>query len=93
MAVGTTVVRALESVADDVGMAHPGRRMDRSGGPPDNGIRLVQGLLTGWHEPGSSHLDLLEAVAGSDLVEVSYREAIEHGYLWHEFGDVSLLLP
>jgi S-adenosylmethionine:tRNA ribosyltransferase-isomerase len=93
VAVGTTVVRALETVADDAGVAHPGRGWTDHIVHPDNGVRLVQGLITGWHEPGSSHLDLLEAVAGRDLVEVSYQEAIEHGYLWHEFGDVSLLLP
>jgi S-adenosylmethionine:tRNA ribosyltransferase-isomerase len=93
VAVGTTVVRALETVADNAGVAHPGRGWTDHIVHPDFGVRLVQGLLTGWHEPGSSHLDLLEAVAGRDLVEVSYQEAIEHGYLWHEFGDVSLLLP
>ncbi len=93
VAVGTTVVRALESVADNAGMAHPGKGWTDLLVHPDRGVRLVQGLLTGWHEPGSSHLDLLEAVAGRELVEVSYREAIEHRYLWHEFGDVNLLLP
>jgi S-adenosylmethionine:tRNA ribosyltransferase-isomerase len=93
VAVGTTVVRALETVADNAGVAHPGRGWTDHIVHPDHGVRLVQGLLTGWHEPGSSHLDLLEAVAGRDLVEVSYQEAIERGYLWHEFGDVSLLLP
>ena len=93
VAVGTTVVRALETVADETGMAHPGRGWTDHVVHPDNGVRLVQGLLTGWHEAGSSHLDLLEAVAGRQLVEMSYHEAIEHRYLWHEFGDVHLLLP
>jgi S-adenosylmethionine:tRNA ribosyltransferase-isomerase len=50
-------------------------------------------LITGWHPPGASHLDLLEAVAGPDLVEHAYSEAIRAGYLWHEFGDSCLLLP
>jgi S-adenosylmethionine:tRNA ribosyltransferase-isomerase len=57
----------------------------------DRGV--VDGLITGWHDAGASHLLLLEAIAGSDLVTTAYREAVEHGYLWHEFGDSALLLP
>jgi len=53
----------------------------------------VDGLITGWHAPGASHLLLLEAVAGADLVSSAYEHAVRHGYLWHEFGDSSLLLP
>jgi S-adenosylmethionine:tRNA ribosyltransferase-isomerase len=60
-----------------------------SGRPP----RVVDGLITGWHDAGASHLLLLEAVAGPALVAAAYREAIAHGYLWHEFGDSALLLP
>ena len=56
-------------------------------------MRAVDGLVTGWHEPGASHLELLEALAGRELVERSYRAALEHGYRWHEFGDSHLLLP
>jgi S-adenosylmethionine:tRNA-ribosyltransferase-isomerase (queuine synthetase) len=55
--------------------------------------RVVDGLITGWYTPGASHLLLLEAVAGADLVSAAYEEAIAHGYLWHEFGDSLLLLP
>lgn len=51
------------------------------------------GLLTGWHEPEASHLAMLEAIAGPDLLERSYTVALEEGYLWHEFGDVHLVLP
>jgi S-adenosylmethionine:tRNA ribosyltransferase-isomerase len=54
---------------------------------------VVDGLITGWHAPGASHLRLLEAVAGGDLVARAYEEALEHRYLWHEFGDSCLLLP
>ena len=54
---------------------------------------MVDGLITGWHDAGASHLLLLEAVAGPALVAAAYREAIDHGYLWHEFGDSALLLP
>lgn len=56
-------------------------------------VRTVDGLLTGWHEPRASHLLVLEAVAGRALLELSYREALEKGYLWHEFGDLCLVLP
>jgi S-adenosylmethionine:tRNA ribosyltransferase-isomerase len=54
---------------------------------------VVDGLITGWHAPGPSHLLLLEAVAGADLISSAYQQALTQGYLWHEFGDSSLLLP
>ncbi len=93
IAVGTTVVRALETAAA------PWDANDRRDGwtnlvvTPERGLRLVDGLLTGWHEPESSHLQLLDAVAGAQLRERSYRAALAHGYRWHEFGDVHLILP
>ena len=52
----------------------------------------MDGLITGWHEPGASHLDLLEAVAGRPLLEASYTAALAGRYLWHEFGDSHLIL-
>ncbi len=60
---------------------------------PERGVRAVDGLITGWHEPDASHLLLLEAVAGRALVERSYAAAVAGGYRWHEFGDSHLLLP
>ena len=56
-------------------------------------MRVVDGLLTGWHEPEASHLLMLEAVAGRDLLARSYEAGLAEGYRWHEFGDVHLLLP
>ena len=56
-------------------------------------MRAVDGLLTGWHEPGATHLLMLEAVGGQALVAASYDAAAGGGYLWHEFGDVHLILP
>jgi S-adenosylmethionine:tRNA ribosyltransferase-isomerase len=55
--------------------------------------QVVTGLITGWHDPDASHLALLEAVAGPELVHAAYLEAEQAGYLWHEFGDSCLLLP
>ncbi|MFL6121442.1 S-adenosylmethionine:tRNA ribosyltransferase-isomerase [Actinophytocola sp.] len=85
IAVGTTAVRAIETDADegwtDVIIT------------PERGVRHVDGLLTGFHEPRASHLDMLAAIAGHDLLHETYREALAAGYLWHEFGDVNLLLP
>ena len=54
---------------------------------PQRPALVVNGLITGWHAPGASHLNLLEAVAGAELVERAYREAVRARYLWHEFGD------
>jgi S-adenosylmethionine:tRNA ribosyltransferase-isomerase len=93
IAIGTTVVRALETVADERGHVHPGEGWTETVITPDRGVRAIDGLLTGWHEPEASHLDMLEAIAGRELVEVSYAAALAEGYLWHEFGDVELILP
>ena len=60
---------------------------------PERGVRVVDGLLTGWHEPDASHLLMLEAIAGRELVERSYAAALDGGYRWHEFGDSHLILP
>lgn len=93
VAVGTTVTRALETAADADGVVR-----GRSGWTdlvlgPDRPARVVRGLVTGWHAPGASHLKLLEAVAGTDLVARAYAAALPARYLWHEFGDSCLLLP
>jgi len=93
IAVGTTVVRALETVADEIGVAHPGQGWTELVVTPERGVRLVDGLLTGWHEPRASHLALVESVAGRALLERSYEAAIEGGYRWHEFGDLHLVVP
>lgn len=93
IAVGTTAVRALETVVDGAGAVHPGEGWTELVVDPSRVVRSVDGLITGWHEPGASHLALLQAVAGSELVERSYREALSEGYLWHEFGDSHLILP
>ena len=60
---------------------------------PERGLRAVDGLITGWHEPESSHLLMLEAAAGRDLLQRSYAAARAAGYRWHEFGDAPLILP
>jgi S-adenosylmethionine:tRNA ribosyltransferase-isomerase len=93
IATGTTVTRALESVADASGCVTSGRGWTHLVLGPDRRARVVDGLITGWHAPGASHLLLLEAVAGADLVSSAYQQALRQGYLWHEFGDSSLLLP
>jgi S-adenosylmethionine:tRNA ribosyltransferase-isomerase len=89
IAIGTTVVRALESAA------RTGRTegwTDLVIGPGDT-LSTVDGLLTGWHPPEASHLQMLAAVADDRLLRDSYAAAAEQGYLWHEFGDVHLILP
>jgi S-adenosylmethionine:tRNA ribosyltransferase-isomerase len=93
VAVGTTVVRALESAAAEDGSVRATQGWADLVVTPERGVRVVDGLLTGWHEPRASHLRLLEAVAGRGLLERSYAAAIAGGYRWHEFGDVHLILP
>jgi S-adenosylmethionine:tRNA ribosyltransferase-isomerase len=93
VAIGTTVVRALESAVDPLGRVHAFDGWTDLVITPERGVRVVDGLLTGWHEPEASHLLLLEAIAGRELLELSYEAAVSEGYLWHEFGDVHLILP
>lgn len=93
VAVGTTVTRALESATDGVGVVRERRGWTDLVLGPARPAQVVNGLVTGWHAPGASHLKLLEAVAGAPLVERAYAEAVRARYLWHEFGDSCLLLP
>ncbi len=91
VAVGTTVVRALETGARS-GRARPGRGWTGLVVSPARGVSTVDGVLTGWHEPEASHLQLLEAVAGRAALDRSYAAARALGHRWHEFGDFNLLL-
>jgi S-adenosylmethionine:tRNA ribosyltransferase-isomerase len=93
IAVGTTVTRALESAAGPDGAVHPRHGWTDLVLGPARPARVVTGLVTGWHAPGASHLALLAAVAGTNLVERAYAAALSSGYRWHEFGDSCLLLP
>lgn len=92
IAVGTTVVRALETVADEHGTVHAGTGWTSLVVTPERRLKVVDGLLTGWHDPDASHLQLLEAVGGKDLIERSYAAAFDKGYRRHEFGDSHLIL-
>ncbi len=93
IAVGTTAVRALESAVDAAGVVRPVSGWTDLVVTPRRGVRVVDGLLTGLHEPEASHLLMLEAVAGREALRRGYEAALERRYLWHEFGDVHLLLP
>jgi S-adenosylmethionine:tRNA ribosyltransferase-isomerase len=93
VAVGTTVVRALETVAAADGTVSGGQGWTSLVVTPERGLRAIDGLLSGLHERESSHLELIEAAAGRELLERSYAAALAHGYLWHEFGDLHLILP
>jgi S-adenosylmethionine:tRNA ribosyltransferase-isomerase len=83
----------LESVADEDGTVREGGGWTDLVLGPDRPSRVVNGLVTGWHAPGASHLQLLQAVAGAGLVQDAYTEALRERYRWHEFGDSCLLLP
>jgi S-adenosylmethionine:tRNA ribosyltransferase-isomerase len=103
IAVGTTVVRALETAALAATAAPTAAPETAAIAPragwtshvvtPETGLRVVDGLLTGLHEPRSSHLRMLAAFHNEDLLRDCYEAALSQGYLWHEFGDVHLLLP
>jgi S-adenosylmethionine:tRNA ribosyltransferase-isomerase len=92
IAVGTTVVRALESaVAADGTLRTAGGWTDVVIGP-ERGARVADGILTGFHDAGASHLRLLEAVVGRVVMARAARAASGAGYRRHEFGDVQLLV-
>jgi S-adenosylmethionine:tRNA ribosyltransferase-isomerase len=110
IAVGTTVVRSLETVTDEQSITHPGEGWTRLVVTPERGIRAVNAMLTGLHEPRASHLAMLEALArqashntdvpasllaraGQEHLKIAYAEALRERYLWHEFGDLHLILP
>ena len=91
VAVGTTATRAVESTVRGSSVVAGRGWTDRvvtPAAPP----RVVDGLVTGWHDPMASHLLLVEAVAGARLTQAAYDAAVAEGYLWHEFGDSALLL-
>lgn len=92
VAVGTTVVRALESSVDAHGEVIASRGWTDLVITPERGVRVVDALLTGFHEPRATHLAMLEAIAGRDHVRRAYDAALERGYLWHEFGDLHLIV-
>ena len=98
IAAGTTVVRALESAALADGPAADGPVAPSAGWTShvvtrDTGVAVVDALLTGLHEPLSTHLWMLAALADDALLNRCYQVAAAGGYRWHEFGDVHLLLP
>lgn len=92
IAVGTTVARAIEGVAAPDGSVEPASGWTDLVLSQDRPARALDGLVTGWHEPRSTHLMLLEAVAGSGAVRAAYGAALAEGYRWHEFGDSCLFL-
>lgn len=92
IAVGTTVVRTLETVADEHGLVHAREGWTETIITPQRGVRVVDGLLSGLHEPKATHLAMLEALAPRNHLVKAYTEALDHGYLWHEFGDLHLIL-
>lgn len=92
IAVGTTVVRSLETVADTNGLVHAGEGWTETIITPQRGVSVVDGLLSGLHEPKATHLAMLEALAPRSHLAKAYAEALDHRYLWHEFGDLHLIL-
>jgi len=92
IAVGTTVVRALETAAAADGHVRPMWAWTRLAIGPEKPPRVVDALLTGMHEPEASHFDLLRGFLPEALLGRAYREAIASGYLWHEFGDAALVV-
>ena len=92
IAIGTTVVRALETVTDAEGVVHAGEGWTDLVVTPRRGLGSVNALLTGLHEPRATHLALLEALAGREHLRIAYAEALREKYLWHEFGDSHLIL-
>jgi S-adenosylmethionine:tRNA ribosyltransferase-isomerase len=92
IAVGTSVIRTLETGADDAGDVQPMQGWTQLVITPRTRLRVVDALLTGLHEPPATHLDMLGALLDQRLLEEAYAEVRERRYLWHEFGDAMLIL-
>ncbi len=92
IAIGTTVVRALESAVHNGEGVIPGHRYTHLRITPSHELQVVDALLTGLHEPGASHLDMLTAFVSPYYLNNAYRAAVERKYLWHEFGDLNLII-
>jgi S-adenosylmethionine:tRNA ribosyltransferase-isomerase len=92
IAVGTSVVRTLETVVMTDGLLEPGHGTTHLRITQSHRLRAVDALLTGMHEPHASHLDLLSAFIDPCRLQAAYLEAIQLGYLWHEFGDMNLII-
>ncbi|MBS4190469.1 S-adenosylmethionine:tRNA ribosyltransferase-isomerase [Bacillus sp. FJAT-49705] len=93
IAVGTTVVRALETAVNAAGNVETQKGITSLYIQKGYPLKAVDGLITGFHEPEASHLDLLTAFIDKDFLMNAYKEALNAGYLWHEFGDMNLILP
>ena len=93
IAVGTTAIRAIETATDDRGNVMPYRGNTDLFIEDGYTMKVTDGLLTGFHEPNASHLNMLQAVAGFDHIDNAYKEAINREYYWHQFGDLHLILP
>jgi S-adenosylmethionine:tRNA ribosyltransferase-isomerase len=91
VAVGTTVVRALETVAEPDGDLQSGEGWTDLVITPERGLYAVDAILTGLHEPKASHLSMLETLAGREHLALAYDAALNNHYLWHEFGDLHLI--
>ncbi len=85
--------RVCIRVTDEDGTVHAGEGWTEIVVTPERGVKAIDGLLTGMHEPKATHLAMLEALAGRTHLAVAYQAALDEGYLWHEFGDLHLILP
>jgi S-adenosylmethionine:tRNA ribosyltransferase-isomerase len=93
IAVGTTAIRAIESAVNSEGRVIPYQGNTELFIDEGYTMKVADGLLTGFHEPRASHLNMLQAIAGYEHVDRAYQAAIEAGYYWHQFGDLHLILP
>ncbi len=93
IAAGTTAIRAVETVVNNKGIVMPFRGNTELFIDENYSMKIVDGLLTGFHEPRASHLNMLQSIAGFEHIDYAYKDAIRAGYYWHQFGDLHLILP
>ncbi|MGZ4049070.1 MAG: S-adenosylmethionine:tRNA ribosyltransferase-isomerase [Bacteroidia bacterium] len=93
IAVGTTAIRAIETAINEGNLVVPYNGTTELFIDENYKMKIADGLLTGFHEPRASHLNMLQSIAGYEHIDMAYKEAIKAGYYWHQFGDLHLILP
>ena len=92
IALGTSVVRALVSASQKNGVLEAGTKITDLKISCDTNLEILDGIITGMHEEGASHLNLLCPFLPIGSIQQHYLIAVKEGFLWHEYGDLMMMI-